>query len=94
MSYAIIRAVSWAFSAFYLLLLIRVIISWVQLRRMPSWLRPIQRIAFAATEPLLRPIRNALRKYQSGSPIDFSPLVLYALLVMLERVILRALRSV
>ena len=75
-----------------LILLVRVIFSWL---RLPPWhwaSRTIGRFCEALTEPLLRPIRRWLAPYQRGSNFDFSPLVLYVVIILvralLERLII------
>ncbi|MFW6156828.1 MAG: YggT family protein [Armatimonadota bacterium] len=78
--------------AYYVLLLVRIIFSWLNIRRPHPILMQLQRIAYAATEPLLRPIRNALAKYQRGVPIDFSPLVAWLLIEVVLQVLTSALR--
>jgi len=83
----ILQIIDLVLFAFYILLFVRVICSWLQLRRPPAILRSIERIAYVVTEPLLRPIRDLLMRYQSGSPIDFSPLILYLLLSVARRLI-------
>ena len=52
-----------------IILLARVLMSWFR----PDPYNPIVRFLYGATEPLLRPIRNALPDFGG---IDFSPLVL------------------
>ena len=54
----------------------------------------IERLSFAVTEPLLRPIRRLLYRFQAGSPIDFSPLVLYLLIELASRLLIRAILAV
>jgi len=80
-----------AFSAYYVLLLGRVILSWV---RLPSY-HPVHRrigpFLYAVTEPLLKPIRRLLDRYQARSGVDFSPLVAWVLLEVVRMVILRLL---
>ncbi len=77
---------------FGLILLVRVILSWL---RLPPWhwaSRTIGRFCYAVTEPLLKPIRRMLAPYQRSSHFDFSPLVLYLLVIvaraLLERLLL------
>ncbi|MGD9497935.1 MAG: YggT family protein [Armatimonadota bacterium] len=79
--------------AFYVVLLVRVVFSWVQPRRMHPLLGRLERICFTLTEPVLRPIRGLLFRYQSGSPIDFSPLVAWVLVEVARRLLTTALRS-
>jgi YggT family protein len=59
--------------ALYLVLLGRVIMSWVS----PRFDGPVGRFLFETTEPILAPIRRVLP--QTGM-IDFSPLVAFILL--------------
>jgi YggT family protein len=61
--------------ALYLVLLGRVLMSWVN----PRFDGPLGRFLFESTEPILAPIRRVLP--QSGV-IDFSPLVAFVLLSM------------
>lgn len=90
LSAEIIWAINLAVNAFYVLLLIRVIFSWLDIRRPHSILMQIHRVAYTVTEPLLRPIRNALMKYQRDLPIDLSPLILYFLVELVRRWVFRA----
>lgn len=89
--YPIIQAINFLASALYALILVRVIFSWVRPRRMPRILRAVEHLAFVTTEPMLRPARNLLFRYQHGSPIDFSPLVLYLLIELVRGILTRAL---
>lgn len=65
-------------SAFNLLVLGRVIISWVN----ADPYNPIVRFLTTATEPPLRIVRRYMPKF--NSPIDFSPLVLLLILYFLN----------
>lgn len=89
--HVIVQAINIVTGALYALVLVRVIFSWVRPRRMPRILRSIERISFVTTEPLLRPIRNLLFRYQAGSPVDFSPLVLYILIEFVRGILIRVL---
>jgi len=80
--------------ALYVLLLIRVIFSWLRPRHLHPILLRIERLSFVVTEPLLRPIRRLLFRFQAGSPIDFSPLVLYLLIELAQRLLIRAILAV
>ena len=87
--------VAGAFQAYFIILLARVILSWMSLtsqRSNPVVVR-VGRIVYALTEPLLRPIRTALRPYQGRPAVDFSPMVLYLVLGVLEQVLLTVLRN-
>jgi len=87
----IAQLVGLAFSVYYLLLFGRVILSWVRLPPYHPVHRRLGPFLYAVTEPLLRPIRRVLHRYQSGYGIDFSPVVAYVLLEVAHRVILRLL---
>lgn len=78
-----------AFSIYYILLFARVILSWLNLPPYHPIPRRFGPFLYAVTEPLLRPVRRALQRYQYASRIDFSPLVLYLLLLVAENLILR-----
>ena len=70
-------------AALWLLVLARVLLSWVN----PGFSGPIARFIFETTEPLLAPIRRVLP--QSGM-MDFSPFVLVLILaVLLDLVLMR-----
>ncbi len=66
------------FLALWLLILGRVLVSWVD----PMGRNQISAFLFQATEPMLAPIRRILP--QTGM-IDFSPLVLLLILGVLQR---------
>jgi YggT family protein len=60
-------------NAYSLVVLVRVIISWIQLP--PN--HPVVQFTRTLTEPVLEPIRKVL---PSGGGLDFSPLILLLLL--------------
>ncbi|HVO42823.1 MAG TPA: YggT family protein [Aggregatilineales bacterium] len=73
------------FKAFELLILARVLMSWVQVDSSNQ----IGRFIFEATEPFLRPVR---RYMPQSIPLDFSPLVVLLAAMVLEGVLLQLLR--
>ncbi|NPV46743.1 MAG: YggT family protein [Armatimonadetes bacterium] len=77
------------FEAYYIVLLVRVVMSWVRLPSSNPVTATVGPIVYALTEPLLRPIRNVLRPYQGGVPIDFSPLLLMLALGLVQGLLLR-----
>ncbi|MBC7287682.1 MAG: YggT family protein [Armatimonadetes bacterium] len=86
--------IRWVTDAYGLILLVRVLLSWL---RLPEWhpiSRTVGRFCVALTEPLLRPIRRWLEPYQRGSGFDFSPVVLYLLIIVARAVIERGLIGV
>ncbi len=77
------------FEAYYLVLLVRVVMSWMRLPSHNPVMAAIGPLVYGLTEPLLRPIRNLLRPYQGGMPIDVSPLLLMLALGLAQGFILR-----
>ncbi len=67
-------------TAFWLVLLGRVLMSWVN----PRFEGPVGRFLYETTEPLLAPIRRVLP--QSGF-VDFSPLVAFLVLTVLSALV-------
>jgi YggT family protein len=66
----------------------RVILSWVSLSAVRGGiLAKIAPPIYALTEPLLRPIRRALAPYQRNMPLDFSPLVLFMLIGLVQSIL-------
>jgi len=75
----------------YVLLLLRVLLSWLRLpprHWVNAWLGPF---VYAITEPLLRPIRRVLARHLRGTPLDFSPLIAYLLLEIVHTLTTRLL---
>lgn len=62
-----------------------------------SWIPPIQNTKFyylvtKFNYPFLEPIRRVLRRFMPGGfMIDFSPIILFALIVMVQRLLVIAL---
>lgn len=86
--------VSLIFNAYMLILLARVVMSWLSLSRTRGAVTEIGRVVYSLTEPLLQPIRNALRPYQGSMPVDFSPMLLFVLLSVVEGLLLRVLDTI
>ncbi len=66
---------------------IRVIVSWLPIGRDGN----VIRILYVLTEPILGPVRNALRKSPLGGPgmrMDFSPIIAYALIEIIKSVLI------
>ncbi|MDI3279899.1 MAG: YggT family protein [Bacillota bacterium] len=72
-----------AFEVYTWLILLRALLSWLNL----DWRHPVLRFLYDSTEVLLAPIRRALPgRWEWG--IDLSPLVAILLLQVVERVLL------
>lgn len=70
-----------AINVLYGLTIVRAIVSWFQ----PSPRNPLVRILYLTTEPFLAPIRRLLLRYVPPTGLDFSPLLLILLLILLQR---------
>ncbi len=83
----IIGLVQLLFELYALVLFVRVMLSWIQID--PD--NPLARIVYQLTEPLLVPIRQLLPQ---GGGLDFSPIVAFIALLIVEQIVLTLLRSV
>ena len=74
----------WAVYAYSLLLLVRVILSWVRPRE-----NRFTVLLYRVTEPLLAPIRRLMARLfpRAAMTIDFSPVVLMLILHLVSRVL-------
>ena len=78
---AIIMFVSYALTVFQVILLGRVLLSWLP-NMDPR--NPIVRFLYAATEPVLEPIRRLL---PSGGGMDFSPLIVFIVIAVINQLL-------
>lgn len=81
---AIAYVVNMGLTFLLILVFARAVISWVQ----PSPHNPIVQFLYAATEPILRPIRRRM-PYTPG--LDLSPLVVLLLVIFLQRFLVQSL---
>jgi YggT family protein len=80
------RLVGLIFSLAELILLVRIVISWLPVNRDNQ----IVELLYKVTEPVLSPIRDLIRRIAGQAlPIDFSPIVALLLLAILRYIILR-----
>ena len=75
----IIQKLSWII---YILIMIRVLLSWVPMNNSFS------ELIYNVTEPMLKPFKDFLDKY-INLPIDFSPLLFLLCLQAVERILIR-----
>ena len=75
----IIERLSWLV---YILIMIRVILSWVPMNN------NFTDLVYNITEPMLKPFKDFLDKY-INLPIDFSPLLFILCLQAVERILIR-----
>ncbi len=72
--------------AYYWLLLVYVVLSWVP--RPPEPFLPVVRLVRAAVDPVVKPIRNVLPPLQLGGvALDLSVLVLFFAIIILQSAI-------
>ena len=85
----LISFVSLLGTVLYIALLARVLLSWFRVGP-DNPFYPVVAILFQLTEPILAPIRRLLPRF---GMMDFSPIVAFFLLQIVQRVLLSALRS-
>ena len=78
------------FQLAYLLIIARVVLSWMRLPRYGLMAERFAPFVYNLTEPMLRPVRRVLRPYQGGQ-FDFSPMAVVLFLMIAEAIILRVL---
>lgn len=66
-------------AAIFVLVFIRIILSWI-----PTARNPLTQVVWDITEPLLKPFRMINPK---GSPLDFSPIILIILLEVIRSIL-------
>jgi YggT family protein len=90
MNQTLIQLISFTFSLLNLLILARVILSWIQVDPYTNnTFYRFKLLIFQLTEPMLEPIRRLL---PATGGLDWSPFVLIILFMLLEQVLLRLLR--
>jgi YggT family protein len=80
-----VEIVIWLLSLLNLLILIRVLLSWFY----PVGRDPWTRLLVDLTEPILAPIRAVMLRLLP-IPLDFSPIVAWLLIVLLQNLLTRA----
>ena len=80
------RVLDLALTAYYWLIIVRALVSWVN----PDPWNPIVQFLQRITEPVLAPIRRRLPTWQWG--IDLSPLVVILVIVFLQSFLVDSLR--
>jgi YggT family protein len=77
------------YQVYFIILIIRVIGSWMPAQPGQSGWASALRLAYALTEPLLGPLRRALRPIQGNSGVDFSPMVLMLIMYAIRAYVFR-----
>lgn len=76
-------------TALYIALLARVLLNWLNVGQ-HSPLYPVVSVIYQVTEPILSPIRRVLPRF---GMFDFSPIVAFLLLSLIQSVLIEALSS-
>ncbi|HVM00258.1 MAG TPA: YggT family protein [Egibacteraceae bacterium] len=75
-----------ALDVYYVVLLVRIILSWVP--SLPEPVQPVARGVRAVTDPLLNPLRGVLPPVRIGAgALDLSPLILFFGIIILRALI-------
>ena len=84
-AFRLVNFLSWLLNIYMWIIIIAALISWVS----PNPYNPIVQFLRRVTEPVLRPVRRLLDRYQTG--VDFSPVVVILIILFVQRVILPSL---
>lgn len=84
--YALARILNFVVSAYTIVIVFRVILSWIQI---PS-LYKVAVIVYKLTEPLLKPIRKYVPPHKMGG-LDISPMILLIILMFINSFVIRTL---
>ena len=86
---SLIYLINTVFRIYYIILLARVLLSWIRPNIVdPNW-RQVLKIIYDVTEPVLGPIRRLLPMRSIG--IDFSPVIAFLILNFLQSFIIKLL---
>jgi YggT family protein len=86
----VIRIINTLIEVLKMAILIEVILSWVPNGRHSK----ISTIIRAFTAPIMEPSEKINNRIFSGSPVDFSPIIAYFLISILQRIILTILGTI
>ena len=85
----LVRFISILGTALYIALLARVLLNWFNVgQHSPRY--PLVAVVYQVTEPILAPIRRVLPRF---GMFDFSPIVAFLILSLIQSVLLEALSS-
>lgn len=82
----ILRVLCIALDLYYVILLVRIILSWVP--SLPEPVQPVARAVRAVTDPVLAPLRGLIPPVRIGAgALDLSPLILFFGIIILRGLI-------
>jgi len=90
-SLLLLQLLNLLFKAYYIIVLVHVFGSWIPPTHAGTPWAKVLALAYALTQPVLRPIRRVLHPYQRSLPFDFSPLVLLIALMLLQGILVQLL---
>jgi YggT family protein len=74
-------------SIYWLILLVRILASWFPAPR-SGLLHALLRFVYDVTDPVLRPLRNLIPAVRMGAmAMDFSPIILFIVIAVVQRAI-------
>jgi YggT family protein len=82
---ALAQVLDWVLWAYMWILIGRIIVSWVN----ADYDNPIVRFLYAATEPVLEPVRRRLPVVAGG--FDLSPIVVWLAIIFMQHFLVRSL---
>lgn len=82
--YTILIIVNKLVEIFNILLLIRVVLSWL-----PMGQNALTRAVYSVTEPILEPIRRTTYPLLGNIPLDISPIIAYFLMQLIRNIVFR-----
>ena len=95
MAIVLIQIVTWICNILIYLMLARSALSWVMYfggrRNYNSGVGKLYRIVVGVTEPIVRPVRNFLSRFMRPGPIDFAPLAVFFIIIIISRILTRIL---
>ena len=80
--YTILIIVNKLVEVFNILLLIRVVLSWL-----PMGQNALTRAVYSVTEPILEPIRRTTYPLLGNIPLDISPIIAYFLMQLIRNIV-------
>ncbi len=90
--FTVVRIVTWVIQIYQFLILIRVLLSWVNINRYGKPVdHPLVHLLYRLTEPVLAPLRRLIPPIGGG--LDLSPVVALILLEVVRWMITRLLLS-
>lgn len=85
---AIANLLSWLINIYVFIIIANVFLSWIVFTSRNLTIHKIYTLTSQLVDPLLQPIRNIIRPLTGNLGIDFSPMVLIFLLIILDNLLI------